>query len=243
MHSHSHSTDNKSKAIAHQQSKGISLRPPAQLSVGVIQREDDGDGGDLDDNHGEIGDANGVFSSWAEIGLQEQSAFSATTAKQKLIENGVLQGKFVAQLAHVDGDSGPKDYTDKAGNALTDIKYERKNGGYIDFGAPDSITTPSPYAPVRSNDNTDISDPSDGNKLNALVKTGATTATVPTLKNSTRAQHFKVANLVAGTNGEHGASSSPANMTWHHKLSKGKMVLIDRTVHQKHGHNGGKHIW
>jgi hypothetical protein len=202
----------------------------------VIQREKDGDNEEEDENHGPLGDSEGK-ATWAEAGIQNppQQNFSATLAWQLL---NPVQGKFLAQLKHADGDSGPKDYKDKAGNDLKQIKYTRANGGYIDFGAPVAITSPSPYTPKRENDNTDIRDPSAPAYLNLMTAGG-----VPTLKNSTRAQHFRVANQVAGTVGENGTGSSPANLTWHHKDTVGHMVCIDRTVHQKHGHNGGKFLW
>jgi hypothetical protein len=62
---------------------------------------------------------------------------------------------------------------------------------------------------------------------------------IPIAKAS-RAQHFWLANTIMGN--DHG-NSSPPNWTWHHLPKPYKMVLVDRDVHRKHGHNGGKLLW
>jgi len=193
--------------------------------------------------HGAMGNVDNAAASWVEVnavyGLVDEAAlntaraFSATTARVELIGKGVIQGAFGA------GNSGPKDYATSSGTALKDVMYTRSAAGYIEFTAPDAITTPAAFAPARQHNNTDISDPADGTKLNLILPGGI----VPTLKNSSRSQHFKVANREAGTVGQHGSGSSPANYTWHHKLAPGRMVLVDRMVHSKHGHNGGVHLW
>lgn len=36
---------------------------------------------------------------------------------------------------------------------------------------------------------------------------------------------------------------TPDGYTWHHDAEKGKMQLVDSTVHAKTGHTGGKSIW
>jgi hypothetical protein len=36
---------------------------------------------------------------------------------------------------------------------------------------------------------------------------------------------------------------TPSGHTWHHHESPGKMQLVNRRVHQKTGHQGGKSIW
>jgi len=201
----------------------------------VAQLELDGDGEDDTENHGDFGTASEAASTWAEIGRSDITGpFSATQALS------VLQAKSVTQLAHSANAAGtPKNYTTSAGQAVTGVQYDRVAKGYIDFTqAPVSVTHPAGWQPNTNHDNTDISDPANPNKLNLVYPNG----TVPDLTNSTRAQHFKVANTVA-FHGADTSSNSPAGYTWHHKDTKGRMVLVDRTVHQKHGHNGGFHIW
>jgi len=36
---------------------------------------------------------------------------------------------------------------------------------------------------------------------------------------------------------------TPDGYTWHHDAEKGKMQLVDSTIHAKTGHTGGKAIW
>lgn len=56
-------------------------------------------------------------------------------------------------------------------------------------------------------------------------------------------QHFWAANDMCGTKGERGKSTSPEKLTWHHHKTVGKMQLLDRKVHAKFKHCGGKAIW
>jgi hypothetical protein len=59
------------------------------------------------------------------------------------------------------------------------------------------------------------------------------------LKGASRSQHFSVANRIKKIQ----ADGSPAGWTWHHLSTPFKMVLVERSVHQKHGHNGGILLW
>jgi DNase/tRNase domain of colicin-like bacteriocin len=56
-------------------------------------------------------------------------------------------------------------------------------------------------------------------------------------------QHFWAANDLAGTKGERGKGTSPEKLTWHHHKKVGKMQLINRAVHSKFMHCGGKALW
>lgn len=59
------------------------------------------------------------------------------------------------------------------------------------------------------------------------------------IRGASRNQHFNIANRIVGLPG----SNSPNNYTWHHLLEYPKMVLVDREVHRKYGHNGGFYLW
>lgn len=54
---------------------------------------------------------------------------------------------------------------------------------------------------------------------------------------ASRSQHFAIGDRLLPGNGRAGA------WTWHHLSSEYEMVLVDMTVHAKHGHNGGVHLW
>ena len=53
------------------------------------------------------------------------------------------------------------------------------------------------------------------------------------------AANFAIANRIK----QFTCRGSPDGWTWHHLTTKYHMVLVDRAVHQKHGHNGGVFIW
>lgn len=52
-----------------------------------------------------------------------------------------------------------------------------------------------------------------------------------------RASDFDAANKIAGY------SSTPKGYTWHHHQSKGRMQLVNSSVHSKTGHTGGFSLW
>lgn len=118
--------------------------------------------------------------------------------------------------------SGPKDYA-----GLNDVVYQCDAQGNIDFSNPSQYYVGNPYPglnPVVAGSTVDVS--------NAVANYGT----------GNRYQHFKDANQqmphFGGQNG-----SSPAGYTWHHLTTQHQMHLVDRTVHSKHGHNGGVYLW
>ncbi len=119
--------------------------------------------------------------------------------------------------------SGPKSY-----GGLNNIVYQTDALGNIDFSHPSQYYIGNPYPGGY--------DPVDHASLVDI--TGA----VQNYGTNDRYQHFKDANQqkpnYGGVNG-----SSPGGLTWHHLTQKYYMHLVDRTVHSKHGHNGGVHIW
>ncbi|NNM82127.1 MAG: HNH endonuclease [Burkholderiales bacterium] len=60
------------------------------------------------------------------------------------------------------------------------------------------------------------------------------------IRGASRGQHCSIANRIKNTGA---GSNSPANWTWHHLTTYPKMVLVDRAVHAKYGHNGGMLLW
>lgn len=118
--------------------------------------------------------------------------------------------------------SGPKSY-----GGLNNILYQCDGLGNIDFSSPKQYTLSNPYPglnPVIPGSTVDV------------------TTAVNNYGTGNRYQHFKDANQqlphFGGQNG-----SSPAGLTWHHLTAKHQMHLVDRTIHSKHGHNGGVHLW
>lgn len=59
------------------------------------------------------------------------------------------------------------------------------------------------------------------------------------IREASRAQHFNIANRLIGESGDR----SPQFKTWHHLEYYPFMVLVDRIVHSKYGHNGGFLLW
>ena len=72
-------------------------------------------------------------------------------------------------------------------------------------------------------------------KGHGLMRSGK----VVKIVDASRGQHFSIANRIM----KYDFDGSPDDWTWHHMSKRFKMVLVDRRVHQKHGHNGGVYIW
>lgn len=120
--------------------------------------------------------------------------------------------------------SGPKNYFGTCGY-YKDIAYMTGNNGDIDFNKP------------------------------SLGKIYATTVIYDSLVNlpctinkSNRAQHFALADKQYADNKGWGKASDATNYrkgryTWHHLRTPHQMILVDMTVHAKHGHNGGVYLW
>lgn len=120
--------------------------------------------------------------------------------------------------------TGPKSYYGKMGPYI-DISYKTGAKGDIDFKKPY-------HGQIYKNtvlDNSYIDLPKNIDKSN-------------------RAQHFAIADkLFAKKNRKPNASWTTkyrrGKYTWHHLVTPHNMVLVDMTVHAKHGHNGGVYLW
>jgi hypothetical protein len=124
--------------------------------------------------------------------------------------------------------SGPKTYSTSGGAQFVGVSYTTDGKGSIDFGAPSAKTSWSP--PVMSGSEIDLS------------------AAKQNINTKDRAQHFAIGDLLyAKKSGQSKASYTTklrkSKWTWHHMPTAYKMVLVDMTVHAKHGHNGGVYLW
>ncbi|MBR8835448.1 MAG: DUF4157 domain-containing protein [Stigonema ocellatum SAG 48.90 = DSM 106950] len=115
---------------------------------------------------------------------------------------------------------------------FTNITYTRDGLGNIEFSSPTSTGTWR--NPVNTTTNVQLNQGLT-DKQYGLMKNGRKIL----LKQGSRSQHFSIANRIKKIPD----AGSPAGWTWHHKSNKYEMVLVDRVVHSKHGHNGGMHIW
>ncbi|EJL89755.1 hypothetical protein PMI16_01947 [Herbaspirillum sp. CF444] len=124
----------------------------------------------------------------------------------------------------------------KLGMNFQNVGYMRNAKGSFDFKKPEN-TKSRVWANPVSGQAVDLQQ--DVNKKknpkHGLTQ-GGHLAHLPT---ASRATHFSIANRIKGYPG----NGSPDGWTWHHLPEQYKMVLVDRGVHKKHGHNGGKYLW
>jgi hypothetical protein len=138
----------------------------------------------------------------------------------------------IMQRQRKPGESGPSSYIGTwNGFPYSQVVYDRNSKGCFDFSRP-----------LRRSA---WSNPVEGHWCNlqnscntagkGLMPSGGS---IPLAKGS-RSQHFAIANHLNMMSG----SASPTNLTWHHLQRPYEVVLVDRMVHSKHGHNGGKLLW
>jgi hypothetical protein len=134
-----------------------------------------------------------------------------------------LKSKVIQLARAANSISGPKDY-----GPYKNLLYKTDGVGNINFSSPYQHMIGNPYPGLDPVVN------------GSLVDVGVA---VGNYGKENRYQHFKDANQQNpnGLGGQNG--SSPDGLTWHHLTAKHKMHLVDRTVHSKHGHNGGVHLW
>jgi Domain of unknown function (DUF4157)/A nuclease of the HNH/ENDO VII superfamily with conserved WHH len=124
-------------------------------------------------------------------------------------------------------------YTTSSHGAFKDVTYKLDNsGGNINFVSTHKHKTWT--NPVDTGSHVNLSKGCT-NKEYGLMPSGR----LVEIRRGSRSQHFAIANRIKGYDGQ----GSPAGWTWHHLTTKYHMVLVDRVVHQKHGHNGGVYIW
>ena len=122
--------------------------------------------------------------------------------------------------------------THKHGN-FKDVTYKLDNLGSIDFS---KVNKKKVWKnPMKPGSEVQLT------KGSGKPKYGITlSGTKIKIPGASRGQHFSMANRIMN-NGF--GNSSPTDWTWHHLTTYYKMVLVDRTVHAKHGHNGGVYVW
>lgn len=137
--------------------------------------------------------------------------------------------------------SAAKSFTSPNVNYIA-VSYKTDNKGGIDFETPNSHILWQ--LPVDKNSEVDLSSnkgtnfPSNINSSDyGMLQNGKYVQ----IRGASRNQHFNIANRL--TNNTIFGSNSPTNMTWHHLENYPHMVLVDRNVHAKYGHNGGYYLW
>jgi hypothetical protein len=140
-----------------------------------------------------------------------------------------------AQLKRKAGDSYQAIYQTSNFGIFKEVTYTRDGQGCINFRHNSKSTPKTMWKnPVEVTSEVQL------NKGSSTAGFGLGTKGLIPLANASRAQHFCIANRMV----KNGAGSgSPPGYTWHHLPAKYKMVLVDRNVHGKHGHNGGKLLW
>lgn len=171
-------------------------------------------------------------------GAEENSDFDHPNVSdaEEITPNDPRYQSYV-QLKRGPGLSGRKTFTTTNVGNYTDVEYRRDNDGNIDFSFPVF------HNQWRSPEKGPVVDLSEDSKNPEYGKTLSNNFVH--IPGASRQQHFSIANRVAkkygNTAGDGG--NSPAGWTWHHLQARYKMVLIDRNVHQKFGHNGGFYFW
>lgn len=123
--------------------------------------------------------------------------------------------------------SGPKDYSTNNFGDFKQVAYTTDGKGSIDFAKPSQQAT--------------WSNPVYGGSLVDLSAAGKT------IDKKNRPQHFALGDyLFANKSGKKASYTTDlrkGKWTWHHLPTQYQMVLVDMTVHAKHGHNGGVYLW
>ncbi|BDI16346.1 hypothetical protein ANSO36C_21480 [Nostoc cf. commune SO-36] len=129
-------------------------------------------------------------------------------------------------------ESYQKEYNTDNYDKFEEITYTRDGVGNINFS---NVTRQKTWTnPVNVQTNVQLNKGL-RNKQYGLTKSGMKIR----LADGSRPQHFSIANRIMG----YSDAGSPDKWTWHHKTTKYEMVLVDRQVHRKHGHNGGILLW
>lgn len=123
--------------------------------------------------------------------------------------------------------SGPKDYSTNNFGDFKQVAYTTDGKGSIDFASPSQKAT--------------WSNPVYGGSLVDLSAAGKA------IDKKNRPQHFALGDYLfakqSGKKASHTTNLRKSKWTWHHLPTQYQMVLVDMTVHAKHGHNGGVYLW
>lgn len=136
--------------------------------------------------------------------------------------------------------SAEKDFNTSNVGWYEKVSYTTDSKGGIDFRTP--TTRLKWNNPVNENSEVDLSEGKGSDFPLNKVPTDygmLGNGKYVQIRGANRSQHFNIANRLTGSSG----SESPKYWTWHHLLEYPKMVLVDRIVHRKYGHNGGFYLW
>ena len=163
--------------------------------------------------------------------VQHMSANRYTTQQFKL-----MPGATVFQLARGPGPSYQEYYESDSHGDYKKVEYNRNALGTFDFAKRPMVYKGGRWEnPVKSGSKVDLEQ--GAKKKGYGITSGKNLAEI---SKASRGVHFSIANRIM----KNGAGqSSPDGWTWHHLPEEYKMVLVDRQVHRKHGHNGGKFLW
>ncbi|MDY0975954.1 DUF4157 domain-containing protein [Massilia sp. CFBP9012] len=164
-----------------------------------------------------------LFLAWFNQGVLTRTQFKQLVNGGKPIQKARTPGALSYQAG----------YTTHTHGNFKDVTYKLDNLGSIDFGKVNKQKVwQNPMKP-----GSEVQLNKGSGKANYGITLSGTKIKIP---GASRGQHFSMANRIM-KNGF--GSSSPTDWTWHHLTTYYKMVLVDRTVHAKHGHNGGVYVW
>ncbi|MDV6342330.1 HNH endonuclease [Nitrosomonas sp. Is24] len=148
----------------------------------------------------------------------------------------LMPGATVFQLARGSGPSYQEYYKSNSHGDYKKVEYNRNTLGTFDFAKRPMVYKGGRWEnPVKNGSKVDLEQ--GAKKKGYGITSGKKLAEI---SKASRAVHFSIANRIM----KNGAGqSSPDGWTWHHLPEEYKMVLVDRQVHRKHGHNGGKFLW
>jgi hypothetical protein len=162
-----------------------------------------------------------AYDQWYESGVMTRSRFN------QLFQTPPLQMKRTPNTTTTQAE-----YTTENFGKFKDVTYKRDGKGNIDFTK--ALKYKTWRKPVEPSSRVELSTGSKS-KTYGIMKNG----TKIKIGKASRSQHFAVANRIKKYDG----SGSPAKWTWHHLSKQYEMILVDRVVHAKHGHNGGFLLW
>jgi Domain of unknown function (DUF4157) len=185
-----------------------------------------------------------AFSEWYRGGVHTRAQFKRLIGLS--VTGGDEQDRII-QLKRTGNSYTQQDaYSGKNSVGYRNVIYYRDGQGNIDF-TRNPATVLAGYnkafgAKIKPSD-INWSDPQDAgskvqmsqdlkNPRKGVMPSGKSVE----LPKASRAQHFAIADMLY-------PNSRSGTWTWHHLSKEYQMVLVDMTVHAKHGHNGGVYIW
>lgn len=152
------------------------------------------------------------------------------------VKSEVQSGKSVDQVAQMARTGNTESYQDsyktKNFGVFKKVSYMRDAKGNINFSKPKKYTTWK--NPVKSSTEVALNQGMK-NKKYGLTPGGQK---IP-IATASRPQHFAIGDRLSPW----AKANRKGAWTWHHLSKEYNMVLVDMTVHAKHGHNGGFLLW